>query len=99
KAGVVWADAITTVSETYAREIQTPEFGCGFDGLLRSRAYKLRGILNGVDYAEWNPENDPYIPAHYSSADLSGKRACKLALLDALGLPPDLDRPLIGVVS
>jgi len=99
KAGIVWGDAVTTVSPTYAREIQTPEFGFGFDGLLRSRAYKLSGILNGVDYGEWNPENDPYISAHYSSADLSGKRACKLALLEALGLPPNLDRPLIGIVS
>jgi len=99
KAGIVWADAVTTVSPTYAREIQTPEFGFGFDGLLRSRAYKLSGILNGVDYGEWNPENDPYIRAHYSSADLSGKRACKLALLETLGMPPNLDRPLIGIVS
>jgi len=99
KAGVVWADAINTVSPSYAREIQTPEFGFGFDGLLRSRAYKLSGILNGVDYAEWNPEDDPYIPAHFSAADLSGKSICKLALLDALGLPRNLERPLIGVVS
>jgi starch synthase len=99
KAGIVWSDAITAVSPTYAREIQTPEFGFGLEGLLRSRAYKLSGILNGVDYSEWNPENDLYIPANYSSADLSGKRACKLALLDALGLPRNLDRPLIGVVS
>ncbi len=99
KAGIVWSDWMTTVSPTYAREIQTPEFGFSFDGLLRSRAYKLSGILNGVDYSEWDPSNDPYIPAHYSREDLSGKRACKKALLDALGLPPDLNRPLIGVVS
>jgi len=99
KAGIVWADAVTTVSSTYAREIQTPEFGFGFDGLLRSRAYKLSGILNGVDYSEWDPANDPFLPAHYSSADLSGKRACKLALLDALGLPRNPERQLIGVVS
>ena len=59
KAGVVFSDAVTTVSPTYAREIQTPEYGFGFDGLLRSRNYKLRGILNGVDYAEWSPETDP----------------------------------------
>ncbi len=99
KAGIVWADAVTTVSATYAREIQTPEFGFNFDGLLRSRAYKLTGILNGVDYAEWDPREDPYIPAHYSSADLSGKRRCKAALLDELRLPPFPGRPLIGIVS
>ncbi len=99
KAGIVWADAVTTVSPTYAREIQTPEFGFGFDGLLRSRSYKLHGILNGVDYAEWDPRVDPYLPAHYSAGDLSGKRACKLALLDDLRLPRLPDRPLIGIVS
>jgi starch synthase len=99
KAGIVWADAVNAVSPTYAREIQTPEFGFGMDGLLRSRAYKLSGILNGVDYEEWNPETDPYIPAHYSAADFSGKRICKLALLEELGLPRDLNRPVIGVVS
>ena len=96
KAGIVWADAVTTVSPTYAREIQTPEFGFGFDGLLRSRSYKLTGILNGVDYSEWDPRVDRFLPAHYSAEDLSGKRACKLALLDRLRLP---DRPLIGIVS
>jgi starch synthase len=99
KAGVVWSDAITTVSPTYAQEIQTPEFGFGFDGLLRSRAYKLSGILNGVDYEEWDPSNDPYIPAHYSVDNLAGKRACKRALLEHLGLPVDMDRPIIGIVS
>lgn len=99
KAGVVWSDAITTVSPTYAQEIQTPEFGFGFDGLLRSRAYKLSGILNGVDYEQWDPSNDPYIPAHYSASDFSNKRTCKVALLEALGLPKDAERPLIGVVS
>jgi starch synthase len=99
KAGIVWADAVTTVSPTYAREIQTPEFGFGLDGLLRSRAYKLTGILNGVDYAEWDPREDPHLPARYSAEDLSGKRECKLALLSELGLPVNPDRPLIGIVS
>jgi starch synthase len=99
KAGVVWADAVNTVSPTYAREIQTPEFGFGMDGLLRSRAAKLSGILNGVDYAEWNPETDPHLPSHYSAGDLSGKRAAKMALLEEMGLPLDPDRPLIGIVS
>ncbi len=99
KAGVVWADAVTTVSPTYAREIQTPEFGFGFDGLLRSRAYKLTGILNGVDYQEWDPRHDPHIPAHYWIDDLSGKAECKRELLAELGLPQIEDRPLIGIVS
>jgi starch synthase len=99
KAGIVWSDAITTVSPTYAREIQTPEYGFGMDGLLRSRAYKLTGILNGVDYSEWNPETDAYTPVPYSAGDLSGKLTCKLALLNELGLPRNPDRPLIGIVS
>src|SRR5580658_3036648 len=99
KAGIVWSDAVTTVSPTYAREIQTPEFGFGMDGLLRSRASKLTGILNGVDYEEWNSETDRHLPSHYSADDLSGKRVCKSALLEEMGLPPDVDRPLIGIVS
>ncbi|HUA86938.1 MAG TPA: glycogen synthase GlgA [Bryobacteraceae bacterium] len=99
KAGVVWADWINTVSPTYAREIQTPEFGFGFEGLLRSRAYKLSGILNGVDYGEWDPRHDPHIPVLYSAEDLSGKARCKLELLDELGLPHRPDRPLVGIVS
>jgi starch synthase len=99
KAGIVWANAVTTVSPTYAREIQTPEFGFGMDGLLRSRAGKLSGILNGVDYQEWNPETDRHLTANYSVRDLSGKRAAKLALLDEMGIERDPDRPLIGIVS
>jgi len=99
KAGIVWSDAITTVSPTYAREIQTPEFGFRMDGLLRSRASKLTGIINGVDYDEWNPETDRHLPANYSADDLSGKRACKLALLEEMGLPADPDQPLFGIVS
>lgn len=99
KAGIVWADAVTTVSPTYAREIQTPEFGFGFDGLLRSRAYKLTGILNGVDYSEWDPVTDRFLPAHYSADDLSGKQMCKQALLSTLGFPQEPGRPVIGIVS
>ncbi len=67
KAGIVWADAITTVSPTYAREIQTPEYGLGLDGVLRDRAAKITGILNGVDYTEWNPENDPHLTNRFSA--------------------------------
>lgn len=99
KAGIVWSDAINTVSPTYAREIQTPEYGFGMDGLLRIHARKLSGILNGVDYADWNPETGPYQAAHYSARDLSGKLASKKALLAEMGLPPGARRPLIGIVS
>ena len=88
KAGIVWSDAITTVSPTYAKEIQTPEYGAGLDGVLRSRADKLSGILNGVDYREWDPRNDPYLATPYWSDNLFGKAACKRALLQQMF--PDL---------
>ena len=74
KAGIALADALSTVSPTYAREIQTPEYGFGLDGILQARAGALTGILNGVDYSEWNPATDPLIPANYSASDLAGKR-------------------------
>jgi starch synthase len=100
KAGIVNADCVTTVSPTYAREIQTPEGGFGFDGILRSRSAQLSGILNGVDYNEWSPDIDPHIAANYSPSSLEGKRACKLDLLREFNLPTDnLDRPLVGIVS
>lgn len=100
KGGLNYADALNTVSPTYAREIQTPEYGFGLDGVLRARGRLLSGILNGADYAEWNPETDPFIAAHYSSADLSGKRICKQDLVREFGLPAEaLDAPLIGIVS
>src|SRR5207302_11165669 len=90
------------VSPTYAREIQTPEYGAGMDGVLRDRAARITGILNGADYGEWSPEIDKFVPAHYSAADLAGKRTCKQALLEEMGLPVSaeaLGRPLIGIVS
>jgi starch synthase len=100
KGGIALADALNTVSPTYAREIQTPEYGFGLDGALRARAGALTGILNGVDYREWNPATDPLIPARYSAEDLSGKRVCKERLLAEAGLPREaVDRPLIGMVS
>src|SRR4029077_7094865 len=99
KAGIVWSDAITTVSPTYAREIQTPEYGAGLDGVLRDRAAKITGILNGVDYAEWSPDIDPYSNFPYSAQDLSGKRLAKRALMEEVGLPQSEARPLIGIVS
>ena len=100
KAGIEFADALNTVSPTYAHEIQTPELGFGLDARLRDRASVLTGILNGVDYAEWNPPSDPNIPAHYSIEDLGGKTVCKRRLLEEFGLPPEaMDRPLLGIVS
>jgi starch synthase len=100
KGGLNYAEALNTVSPAYAREILSPEYGVGLDGVLRARSQVLSGILNGVDYADWNPETDPLIAAHYSSADLSGKRICKRDLLNAFGLPVEaMDAPLIGIVS
>jgi starch synthase len=101
KAGIVYSDALSTVSKAYAREIQTPEYGFGLDGLLRSRSDVLSGIVNGVDYTTWNPESDPHLAAPYSAADLSGKRTCKQALLREFGLTTEAaqSRPLIGIVT
>jgi len=100
KLGILTADAVTTVSTTYAREIQTPEYGFGLDGALRARAGVLSGILNGVDYQVWGPELDPHLPARYSADDLSGKSFCKQQLLEEFGLPQSaMERPLIGIVS
>lgn len=99
KGGIVSADAITTVSPTYAREIQTPEFGCGLEGVLVARQDALLGILNGVDYAEWSPERDRHIAQHYSVDQLMGKAACKADVQAAVGLPVNAEEPLIGIVS
>jgi len=100
KGGLVFSDALTTVSPRYAQEIQTPEFGFGLDGLLRARSSVLSGILNGADYSAWDPATDPLIPKNYDRAHIEGKRECKRALLDEAGLPKDrLDKPLIGIVS
>jgi starch synthase len=100
KAGIAFADALSTVSPTYAREIQTPEYGFGLDGALRARAGVLTGILNGVDYREWNPQVDPLIPANFSDTDLAGKETCKAQLLQEFGLPAEaIGRPLLGIVS
>jgi len=100
KAGIALADALSTVSPAYAREIQTPEYGFGLEGVLQARAGALTGILNGVDYGEWNPETDPLIAANYSAEDLAGKRVSKERLLAELGLPPEaMGRPLLGMIS
>jgi len=100
KGGIVFSDFITTVSRKYAEEIQTAEFGCGLEGVFRSRRDRLRGILNGVDYDLWNPATDELIPVRYSAENLTGKVACKKALLERMGVKqPVLERPLIGIVS
>jgi 1,4-alpha-glucan branching enzyme len=99
KAGLVFADAITTVSPTYAREIQTAEYGFGLDGVLRERCSHLFGILNGADYDVWNPRTDRWIVHAYGPADVSGKQACKAELQKIFGLPIDPKVPLLGSVS
>jgi starch synthase len=101
KAGLLYGDALTTVSPTYAKEIQTPEYGAGLDGLLRARSAVLSGILNGADYQRWDPATDPHLAARYSAADVSGKQACKQALLKEFKLDPQkaMPRPLLGIVS
>ncbi len=100
KAGLVYSRAVSTVSPTYAREIQTPEYGKGLDGVLRNRRASVFGLLNGVNYQMWNPETDTFIPARYTPDDLSGKRICKAALIQACQLDGSLmERPVIGIVS
>ena len=98
KAGIAFASRINTVSQTYAEEIQTPEFGEGLDGFLRTRAKNLSGILNGVDYDVWHPAKDNFIPAKYGRDDLSGKKTCKKHLQKTLGLPVK-NVPLIGMIT
>lgn len=100
KAGIVYAETITTVSPTYTREIQIPEFGLGMDGILLHRKAFLYGILNGVDYRVWDPSQDPHLPRRYSPREMSGKRHCKEFLINEMGLESCLaDRPLFGMVS
>ncbi len=99
KGGLVFADALNTVSETYAREIQAAEFGAGLDGVLRDRAKDLSGILNGVDYQVWDPSHDPLLPAQYTAEDLTGKRICKEHLQREFGLYERPDIPVVGMVT
>lgn len=100
KGGLIYSDYLTTVSRKYAQEIQTKEFGNGLEGVAKKRADRLVGILNGVDYAAWNPAKDEWIAARYSAKDLSGKQVCKQDLLEVFGLPHEhLERPVIGIVS
>lgn len=99
KAGLSCADRLTTVSPSYAEEIGSPALGFGLDGCIRTRRSALVGILNGADYAVWNPETDPLIAAPYSAEDLSGKLACKRALLHEYGLSDEPDMPVLGMVT
>jgi len=102
KGGIVDSSVITTVSRTYAKEIQTPEFGFGFDGILRQRSADIAGILNGIDTRTWNPAADAYLPVPFDVQHLEGKAAAKRAVLAQYGLPTDaatLARPLVGMIS
>jgi starch synthase len=99
KAGIAFADVITTVSPRYAREILTEEFGCGLDGLLRRQQKRLYGILNGVDYEEWNTTQNPFLKHPYSAARLAGKGKNKAELQKELGLPVAADVPLFGTIT
>jgi starch synthase len=100
KGGLIFADYLTTVSRRYAKEIQTPEYGWGLDGVIRDRGDRLVGILNGVDYGVWSPEADTLLAQNYSVHNLDGKKACKKDLLAAFQMTEEgLERPLIGIVS
>lgn len=99
KGGLVYADIVTTVSPTYAREILTPEYGYGLEGLLRARGGRLIGILNGVDYEVWDPAHDPHISQHYTEDTLESKAANKAALQRDMGLAENPRSPLIGMVG
>jgi starch synthase len=99
KGGIISADWITTVSPTYEKEIRTEIFGCGLDGVIRSRKENLTGILNGIDHREWDPARDELLPARFSVQNLRGKSTCKRALQREMGLAVESERPLIGLMS
>jgi len=99
KGGLLFSDRLSTVSRRYSEEIQTPEYGCGLEGVLKDRREFLSGVLNGVDYQAWSPESDSLIAKNFSAKDLSGKAACKKALQKTYGLPQVPDAPLLGVIS
>lgn len=98
KGGILFADRVTTVSPQYAKEIQTPEFGCGLDGVVQTRAEDIVGLLNGVDNSVWNPAVDALLPARYSSVNLSGKLVCRAELLKRSGFAADFKGPIFGMV-
>lgn len=98
KGGILFSDRVTTVSPRYAREIQTPEFGCGLEGVVQTRADDIVGLLNGVDSAVWNPAVDALLPARYSAVNLSGKQVCRTELLKRAGFAADFKGPIFGMV-
>jgi starch synthase len=99
KGALVYSDFITTVSRKYSQEIQTSEYGFGLEGVLRNRSGTIAGILNGVDYEEWNPETDPYLAANYSAGSLENKAVCKRDLLAQFGADVAPELPVVGIVS
>jgi starch synthase len=99
KGGILFADRVTTVSPRYAMEIQTPEFGCGLDGVVQTRQEDLVGLLNGVDMRVWNPATDELLPVRYSTANMTGKHACRLELLKRLGVDGEFSGPVFGMVA
>src|SRR5256712_6024333 len=99
KGGILFADRVTTVSERHRREIQTPEFGCGLDAVLRENAHKLSAILHVADYTRWNPETDNLLPANYTPGELWGKELCRDAVLNGLRLNPGPRAPVFGMVT
>ena len=98
KGGILFSDCLTTVSPTYAREILTPKFGCGLEGVLALRADDLVSVLNGIDTSIWNPEKDPHLPASYSASKPEGKRVCRRALLRASGFDESFEGPVFGLI-
>lgn len=98
KAGILFADRVTTVSPRYAQEIQTPQFGCGLDGVVSTRTEDIVGLVNGVDTSVWNPDTDTLLPARYSAESLTGKRFCRKELLMRCGFDPEAEAPIFGMV-
>lgn len=99
KAGIVFSDLVTTVSEGYSKEIQTAEYGYGLEGVLKSRRKDLHGVLNGVDYTQWDPETDEFIPYNFTAQDLEGKKGCKKGVIKEFSLKIKPDEPLVGIIS
>ena len=99
KAGINWADAITTVSPTYSREVLTPESGCGLDGLLRTKRDRLTGIMNGADYQVWDSGRDAHLPFNFTARQMAPKRACKAAIQKEMGLGHSPETPLVAFTS
>jgi starch synthase len=99
KHGVMYADSVTTVSPTYAREIATPQYGMGLENVVRMRGDSVVGILNGVDYDEWNPQSDPYLPAHFDARNLAGKERVKKSLVERMGVAYARETPVVGFIA